>query len=64
MKYVYNGNFDLKKCLERLKKHLAWRKDPAFQLLTPEAEDYLVLNPFQHNISKKKGYIYSFGRDY
>lgn len=42
MKYVYSGGFVIKKCMERLKKHLEWREDPAFQVMTPLAEEYLV----------------------
>lgn len=30
MKYVYSGGFVMKKCIERLKKHLEWREDPNF----------------------------------
>lgn len=43
LKYCYSGGFDMAKCFQRLQKHLEWRRDPAFQIMTPHSEEYLVI---------------------
>ncbi|CAD8055574.1 unnamed protein product [Paramecium primaurelia] len=52
LKYCYSGGFEISKCIQRLQKHLEWINDENYQVLSPEAEQYL-----------KQGYIYQFGRD-
>ncbi|CAD8045376.1 unnamed protein product [Paramecium primaurelia] len=53
LKYCYSGGFEISKCIQRLQKHLEWINDENYQVLSPEAEQYL-----------KQGYIYQFGRDH
>ncbi|CAD8065582.1 unnamed protein product [Paramecium sonneborni] len=53
LKYCYSGGFEISKCIQRLQKHLEWIHDENYQVLSPEAEQYL-----------KQGYIYQFGRDH